>query len=197
MMQLYGSVKSRTIRVLWALQEMGLDYEHFPTAPRSDEIRSLNPLGKIPVLVDGDAVITDSTAILTYLADKHAQLTYPAGSVERARQDGHTFFLLDEFDACLWTASRNRYINPEERRVPEIIPALEWEFSNSQTQFVERLGDGEFLMGDKMTVPDIIAAHCGGWAVIARFPITQPAFRAYTDRLRARPAFQRALDHKA
>ena len=61
------------MRVLWALEELGLEYIHHSAAPRSEQVRALNPLGKIPILVDGDAVLTDSTAILTYLADKHGR----------------------------------------------------------------------------------------------------------------------------
>ena len=194
MLKVIGNTKSRTLRVLWALEEMGLAYEHLAAMPRSDEILALNPLGKIPVLIDDDTVLTDSTAILTYLADKHGQLTFPAGSFDRARQDSHTFFLLDEFDACLWTASRHSFILPEDRRVPSVKDSLKWEFERSQRHFVERLGSNDFLMGERMTIPDIIAAHCGGWAITAKFPITEPGFRDYVSRLRARPAFLRAVE---
>jgi len=193
MMKLIGNVKSRTLRVLWLLEELGLDYEHVSLNPRTDEVVAINPSGKIPALIVDGTVLSDSTAIMTYLADKHGKFTFPAGSLERAEQDSHTFFLLDEFDACLWTAARNSFILPEEHRVPAIKESLKWEFSRSQSRFVERLGDGPFLMGDTMTIADILAAHCGGWAITAKFDITEPVFRDYVDRLRQRPAFQRAL----
>jgi glutathione S-transferase len=102
-----GSVKTRTFRVLWLLEELGVEYAFQPAAPRSPEVLALSPLGKVPVLLDDDHVFTDSTAIMTYLADKHGQMTYAAGTPERAVQDGHTNFLLDEFDACLWAAARH------------------------------------------------------------------------------------------
>ncbi len=194
MLTLIGNTKSRTFRVLWMLEELGLEYEHHPESPRSDRVRGLNSLGKIPVLIDGDAVLTDSTAILTYLADKHGKLTFPAGTIQRAKQDSHTFFLLDEFDACLWAAARHSFILPEDRRVPEVKDALKWEFERSQKHFVDRLADGPWLMGEDFTIPDIIAAHCGGWAINARFPVTEPAFRDYIDGARARPAFKRAAE---
>ncbi len=189
-----GPVKSRTLRVLWMLEELGVDYDHQPASPRSPEVRALNPLGKVPVLLDDDHTFTDSTAIMTYLADKHGELTFPAGSQERAVQDGHTGFLLDEFDACLWTAARHSFVLPEERRVPAVKDSLKWEFERSQKQFAERLGSRKFLMGETMTIPDIIAAHCGGWAVSANFPISEPIFRDYFTRLRSRPAFLRAME---
>jgi glutathione S-transferase len=188
-----GSPKSRTLRVLWFLEEAGLDFEHRPLSPRSDEVNAISPSGKVPVLLDGDHVITDSAAILTYLADKHGVLTFPAGTPERAMQDGHTFFLLDEFDGCLWTAARHSFILPKELRMPAIKDSLKWEFERSQTQFVERLGDGPFLMGETMTIADILAAHLGRWAGNAKFPISEPKFRDYIDRMLARPAFKRAV----
>lgn len=194
MLTVIGSTKSRTLRVLWMLEELGLEYQHFPEQPRSDNVQFHNPLGKIPVLLDGEAVLTDSTAILTYLADKHGKLTFPAGTLRRAKQDSHTFFLLDELDACLWTAARHTFVLPEDKRVPVIKDSLKWEFERSQKHLATRLGDGPWLMGEDFTIPDIIAAHCGGWAINAKFPVSVPAFRDYVDRARARPAFKRATE---
>lgn len=187
-----GGVRSRAMRVLWMLEELGLSYEHQPVTARSDEARAVNPTGKIPALIEDGTVLTDSTAIIQYLADKHGALTFPAGTLERARQDGLTQFILDEMDAILWTAARHSFVLPEEHRVPEVKTSLKWEFSRAQSEFMRRLGDGPFLMGETMTVPDILAVHCGGWAINARFEITDPGFEAYVKRLRQRPAFQAA-----
>ncbi|MEM8630724.1 MAG: glutathione S-transferase family protein [Pseudomonadota bacterium] len=188
-----GGPKSRTLRVLWMLEELGLPYDHTPEPPRSEGVRAVNPAGKIPVLIADGAPITDSTAIIQFLADRHGSLTYPAGTLDRARQDSLTQFLLDEFDAVLWTASRHSFVLPEELRVGAIKPTLKWEFEKSQKTLARRMGNGPFLMGDQMTVPDIILAHCGGWAITARFPIVDEKLRDYLDRLRARPAFKRAM----
>jgi len=193
MVTLVGNKKTRAIRVLWLLEEMGLEYEYRDESPQSEAVRAINPLGKVPVLIDEGQTITDSVAIMTYLADKHGMFTYPAGTIERAHQDSHTFFLLDEFDACLWMAGRHKFALPAEHRVPAVRDSLMWEFARSQKQFVQRSGGGPFLMGDKMTVPDIIAAQCGGWAKGSGFPMEEPAFVEYSDRLRSRPAFLRAL----
>ena len=187
-----GGVRSRTFRVLWMLEELGQPYQHMPAAPRSDEVVAHNPAGKVPVLLDGATPLTDSTAILTYLADKHGAFTFPAGTLERAQQDGHTQFLLDELDALLWTASRHSFILPEELRVSAIKDSLKWEYERSLQRLEWRLGDGPYLMGETMTVPDIIAAHCGGWAVVAKFPPPGDALKPYFDRLRERDAYKRA-----
>jgi glutathione S-transferase len=188
-----GNIKSRALRVLWMLEEIGQPYSLQVEMPRSDAVRALNPLGKVPVLIVDDVPLTDSTAILTFLADRHGALTFPAGTIERARQDGRTNFVLDEMDAVLWTASRHSFVLPEEHRLPEIKTSLKWEFERSVRSFETLLGDGPFLMGETMTIADIIAAHCGGWAVTAKFPLESPVFRDYVERLRARPAFARAL----
>ncbi|RYH09093.1 glutathione S-transferase family protein [Tropicimonas sp. IMCC6043] len=188
-----GSSKSRTLRVLWMLEELGLEYEHVPSPPRSPDVVAMNPTGKVPVLVVDNTPITDSTAILTYLADCHGKLTYPAGTLERARQDSLTQFLLDEFDAALWMAARHSFVLPEELRESAIKKSLKWEFERSQTALAARMGEGPFLMGEVMTVPDIILTHCGNWAQIARFPITEPGLRGYLGRMLARPALKRAM----
>jgi glutathione S-transferase len=179
------------MRVMWMLEEMGEAYEVIPAAPRSDEAKSYNPSGKVPALVDGDAVLTDSMAILTYLGDKHGRLTAPAGTVARAHQDAMTFWLVDEFDAILWAAAKHSFVLPEERRVPQIKEALKEEFAASAAVLSQRL-DGPFLMGAEITIPDILACHCLNWAVGANFPRVDDKLAAYAKALRARPAFQAA-----
>ncbi len=188
-----GRTNSRATRVLWMLEELGQPYEHVPAAPRSEGVVSFNPAGKVPVLIEDGTPITDSTAIIQYLADKHGALTYPAGTLDRARQDSLTQFLLDEFDAALWMAARHSFVLPEELRQSAIKASLIWEFTNSQKTLVHRMGEGPFLMGQSMTVPDIILTHCGIWAKVARFPIHEPRLSAYLERMTARPALKRVL----
>ena len=187
-----GSVKTRSARVLWLLEELGQPYTSLPAGPQSDLAFAHNPAGKVPVLIDGDASITDSTAILTYLADKHGAFTAPAGSLARARQDSMTQFLLDEFDACLWTAARHSFVLPEAMRLPAIKDSLRWEYSRSLQRLADRLAS-PFLMGEDMTVPDIIATHCLGWGAAARIGTPEGDLADYLARMRARPAYQRVF----
>lgn len=196
MYKVIGSRKTRALRVIWFMEELGEPYELVAAAPRSDEVRAVNPLGKVPVLQEGDMAICDSTAIMTYLADKHGRLTRPAGTLERAAQDSLTHFLLDEFDACLWTAARHSFVLPEEWRHPEIKPSLKWEFERSVEHFSKRLGENAFLLGEELTIPDIIAAHCLRWAIGAKFPVGPENVRSYLLRMTERPAFQRAAGER-
>ena len=187
-----GSVRSRTFRVLWALEELEIPYTHVPAAPRSDEALKLVPSGKVPVYVEDDGtVITESVAIMTYLADRHGCLTHPAGSPQRAQQDSLTHMILDELDSTLWTASKHSFVLPEERRVKAVKETLRWEFAQGLDRLAQRLGH-PFVMGEVMTIPDILLAHCFGWAIVAKFPVEQPVVRDHFERMRARPAYRRA-----
>ncbi|GHG82274.1 glutathione S-transferase family protein [Pseudodonghicola xiamenensis] len=192
MYKVYGAVASRALRVIWMLEEIGQPYELFQIKPNSAEALALNPSGKIPVLVDGDAVLTDSVAIMTYLADKHHTLTYPAGTVERAHQDALIHTLLDEFDAVLWTAARHHAFLPEELRLPGISDSLKWEFERNLERFAKRF-TGPFLQGDKMTIADILCVHCLGWAKGAGFPLENETMNNYARTLRERDAYKRSL----
>jgi glutathione S-transferase len=191
MYKVIGATKSRAFRVMWMLEELGQSYEHIPAGPGSDEARSYNSSGKIPALVDGDAVLTDSVAIMTYLADKHSALTAPAGTAARAQQDAMTLWLIDEFDAILWTAAKHMFVLPEDKRVPQVRDALMFEFERSASNLSQRL-DGPFLMGNEITVPDLLACHCLNWALGAKFPRTDEKLFAYGKALRDRPAFKAA-----
>lgn len=188
-----GTSQSRALRVLWMLEELEQPYEHVVAAPQSQGVVAFNPAGKVPVLIADGTPITDSTAIIQFLADHHGTLTHPAGTLERARQDSVTQFLLDEFDAALWMAARHSFILPEELRMSGIKNTLRWEFERSQHTLMQRIGEGEFVMGEVMTVPDIILTHCLTWALTAKFPIVEHRLTEYLDRMRARLAFQRAL----
>ena len=192
MYQVIGTAQSRAFRVIWMLEELALPYDHMPLSPHAQGVTSFNPAGKVPVLIADGTPITDSTAILTYLADRHGGLTHPAGTLDRARQDSLTQFVLDEFDAALWLAARHTFILPEEMRLSAIKNTLRWEFEHSQKTLVHRMAETGFVMGDRLTVPDLILAHCLTWALTARFPITEHRLTEFLELMRARPAYQRA-----
>ena len=187
-----GGTKTRAFRVMWMLEELGQPYDLNPAAPRSDEARKYNPSGKIPALVDGDEVLTDSVAIMTYLADKHGALTDPAGTPARARQDAMTFWLIDEFDAVLWAAAKHSFVFPEEARVPAIKDSLKAEFERAASTLSDRL-EGPFLMGDQITLPDLLAVHCINWSIGAKFPRVDDKLNLWAKSLRDRPAFVAAM----
>ncbi|MEM7472859.1 MAG: glutathione S-transferase family protein [Pseudomonadota bacterium] len=187
-----GTLTSRAFRVLWMLEELGQPYIQIAAKPQSEEVRAHNVHGKIPVLLDEDHAISDSTAIVTYLADKHGALSAPAGTLERAQQDAMTQRILDEFDACLWSAARHSFVLPAEKRVPAVKETLKWEFARAETALVHDLRDKPFLMGEQISVPDIILTHCLGWAITAKFGISEPVLSEYLNRMKVRDAYQQA-----
>ena len=190
-----GATKSRAFRVMWMLEELGEDYIQIDAGPRSDEAKKYNALGKIPALLDGDEVLTDSVAIMTYLGDKHGRLTAPAGTPARARQDAMTFWLIDEMDAILWAYAKNSFVLPEEQRLPAVKDNLKSEFARSATVLAERI-EGPFLMGDEMTHADILATHCINWSIGAGFPRVDDKLGEWAKTMRARPAFKAAQEKK-
>lgn len=192
MYKILGIAKSRTFRVLWMLEEIDEGYEHIPSKPRSSEIKKFNRTGKVPVLLDGQEILTDSSAIISYLGNKHEKLSFPSGSIERAQQDAMVFRLIDEVDMILWSAARHSFILPEEKRVTAIKPSLKWEFEKNIDRIMEEK-ESKFLMGDEFMLPDIILAHCGSWARSAKFPLENKRFNNYINFCYDRPAVKRLI----
>ena len=178
------------------MEEIGAEYEHEDVPPHHAKVLAANPAGKIPVFVDGDLVLRDSMAIMSYLADKHQAVTFSAGTPKRALQDSYVYFLLDEFDAALWTAARHSFILPKAQRVPNVKGSLKWEFLNSQKGLVDRWSDGPYLMGDRFTIADILLTHCLDWAVNAKFDITESWLETYHQDMKKRDAYKRVLSRK-
>jgi len=193
MYKVIGNTQTRTLRVLWVLEELGQDYEHVKAPPRDAAVVAVNPAGKVPVLVSEGVPITDSLAIMTYLADRHAALTFPSGTIDRAHQDALTHFVNEEFDQILWMAARHSFVLPEEHRVPAIKDSLKWEFEQSQHRLLPRMSEtGPFLMGETMTIADILLAHCLRWAVAAKFPVVDDRIHDFGAMMFDRPAYKKA-----
>ena len=194
MYRVIGTLRSRALRVVWALEELGLSYRLDPVPPGSEAARAYNPSGKIPVLIAEGVALTDSVAIVQFLADRHDGITWPAGSIERGRQDGFTQFAVDEVDGPLWTAGKHSFALPEALRVPAVKATARAEFARAMAVLAERLGDNEFVTGERFTVPDLVLGHCAGWATVAKFDLPGGALGEYFARVRARPALRRAME---
>ena len=194
MYKVIGNTNTRTLRVLWAMKEIGLKYEHVQVNAQSVDAKKFNISGKVPTLDANGVNIADSTAIVTYLADKYNQLTFPAGTIERAQQDSFTQFILDELDSILWTAARHSFVLPKEMRVSELKDTLRWEFARSLKILESRMGSGPNVMGEEFTIPDIILTHVGGWARVAKFDIPDGKLRDYFCRQIKRPAYISAIN---
>ena len=140
-----GSTGNRTLRVIWTLEELGVSYSQIAVKPGSEDTKVYSKTGKVPALILNGEVFTDSIAILYFLSDLHDLLTFPTGSLDRLRMDGHINFLLEEFDSLLWVAAKNSFINPPNHRAEAVKPVLKWEFERSLKRLEDRL-QGDYLM---------------------------------------------------
>lgn len=199
-MKLYGYRNGRTLRASWALEEVAAEYDYVEVDLMRGEARepwflSINPSGKVPVLIDDGQVITESAAICMHLAEKYpaTRLLPPAGCPERTDCYKWISFIITELDAPLWTIAKHRFALPNERRVPAVIDSAQWEFSVAVRILETRVNGRSFLTGDALTVADILAGHTLSWAKSARFELASDLER-YLSFLLARDAAKRARD---
>lgn len=199
MITLYGTPVSRALRVSWLLEELGLEWRfHFldfaKQDNRSDWFLKLNPSGKMPVLKDGDFVLTESAAIMLYLAE-----TYGAGDWLPARGTQASgvhaqwvSFITCELEQPLWTIGKHRFALPEAQRLDTIFPVARWEFDKTAAIAESWVPATGYLLGEKPSVADLLLAHTLMWAT--RFEqVLPPKLAAFRDRLAARPSLQAVL----
>jgi glutathione S-transferase len=125
MIRLYGTAISRANRCLWALEELGLAYEHVPTRfneeSKTREYLHINPNGRVPTLVDGDEVLWESIAINLYLADKYGAVPFwPRSPEERGKVYQWSLWAVNEIEPRASTLMAHRMWNPPEQRDPEV-----------------------------------------------------------------------------
>jgi glutathione S-transferase len=201
---LWGATTSRTMRAHWALAELGLSYERRPIEPRNgatktDEFTALTARQKIPLLQDGDLILTESAAIVTYLSDRYATdetALVPRGPRDRAVCLEWCFFVISELDATsLYVMRRHGDLKHIYGEAPTANVAAQDYFAAQMRSVDRALGDGRaFVTGPRFTAADIILSTCLSWAVRYDVPISEAA-TAYNERLKARPAFARATEH--
>lgn len=194
MYHVLGRPRSRAGRVLWLLEELDQNYHLSPHMPHAEEVFEHNPTGKIPVLLDGEVVVSDSTAICRYLTDKHNRLTFETGSKARARLDSIVHFLIDDLEQPIWNASKHTFVLPEQHRLEGMKPVCKWEFARAQKILEYYLADGPFLMGDDFTYADVIAGHIGAWSKMAKFEWRDGPVSDYFRRVLDRPSNLRAME---
>ncbi|GGJ04482.1 glutathione S-transferase [Shewanella hanedai] len=200
MIKLYGVPRSRSLRVSWALEELGLDWQyHFidfaKGDSRSDAFLAVNPCGKVPALVENDLVITESAAIVLYLAEKYGDgnLLPQTGSDASALHHQWVSFIISELEQPLWTIGKHKFALPEVLRQQGMFAVAKWEFDKAAAIAEKWLPDSEFLLGDNLSAADILLGHTLLWATRFEQDIP-PKLTAYRDRVTSRPAMARALE---
>ena len=199
MISIWGGATSRTLRAHWACEELELTYTPRLIGSRtgetqSTEFRRLNPKEKIPVLCDGDLVLSESAAIVTYLAD-----TYGRGNLaplpftsERALYNQWLSFIQMELDAhTLYVMRKHKDLANLYGEAPAAIETAIAGF-NKQIQVVtEQLATRPFLLGEQFTGADIMLTSILTWAQNYGFDLDS-TLQTYTAAQTARPAYKRA-----
>lgn len=195
---LYHCAGARSFRALWALEELGLDYEltlmPFPPRFRFEGYRDINPLGTVPALLVDGALMTESSAIPHFLATRFgpSDLAVAADEPDYARY--LNFLHMGEATLTFPQTIHLRYtqLEPPERRVAQAAEDYALWFG-SRLKNAEAMLHGEFAAAGRFTMADISV----GYAVMLALSIgleTQitPGMLAYFERLTQRPGFQRA-----
>lgn len=190
MITLYHHPFSRAAGVLWGLEEVGQPYDlSYVDIMKGDQksppVSALNPMGKIPLLVDGDAVVTESAAIALYLGDRYA-LGRLAPKPDDPRRGAY----------LRWSLFAPSVIEPG-----SMAKLSGWEFKpgqagwgdfDSMVKSIDSAVENQFVLGDMFSMADVILG--GTLRYMTRFKMltASPAVAAYIERISARPALQRA-----
>lgn len=192
-MKLYEFAPTRSIRVRWTLQELGVDFEPITINLRAGEHRQpeflkINPAGKLPVLVDGDFVLTESVAIVRYLAEKYSAAGFlPTDLQQRAELDQWLLFTATELEQPLWRIARHTNLYPQPVRLPGDVVLASQDFRAMAQVLEEHMRNRAFVVGDTVTVADFVLAYTLDWANEVRLLDQSPKLLAYMERMYTRP----------
>jgi glutathione S-transferase len=182
----------RPIRVVWALEEAGAEYELVIITPeegRSPEHLARQPLGRVPAIVDDEGPLFESTALCLHIGELYPEsgLLAPDGSHERALTQQWAIFAMTEIEPAAIESMRAREIDPERaekaaQRTGKAVAALEQALA----------GEPPYLVGSRLTIADIVAGAV--LLLVVRREVIEPSQRVtdYLSALAARPAYERA-----
>jgi glutathione S-transferase len=190
---LYHAAPSRSSIVRWMLEELGEPYDiHLLSLSKGEQMTpdylAINPMGKVPALKHGDAIITEAAAICTYLADEfpHARLNIPVGDPRRGPYLKWLFF----GPSCIEPAIIDRAAPRKEEARRGMLGY--GDFDTVMNVAAEAVAKGPYLMGEQFTAADVVMGSTIRWGMMFNLIPKGPEFEAYVARLQQRPALQRA-----
>lgn len=190
------------MRCVWALEEAGATYEYqriwmMKGEGQSPAFKAINAAGKIPVLIDGEMTLSESAAIVMFVADKYPDAPLmPAHVAQRAEVFRWIFYAVTEVEPHLWAIAQHRFALPEDKRVPALEPTCTWQLERAFRPVEQMLVERPFIAGATFSAADILVTHCLTWALSAKLSGVGPASLAYIERMRQRPAFVRAAERE-
>jgi glutathione S-transferase len=198
MIKIYGIRQSRAMRSLWALEELGVPYEHVPihftTDAKKPEYKAINPNGRVPALVDDDVVLFESMAINLYLAKKYDKAgLYPAALEDEARAIQWSFWGMTEIEPSLLVVLMNRLFLPPNQRDETAARLAEEKLGPALRVLDGALTGKKYLLGDRFTIADLNVASVLSWALFAHVDLSKtPNTERWLSECAARPAFVKA-----
>jgi glutathione S-transferase len=192
---LYTNPQSRGRIARWMLEEVGQPYKvevmDYASTMKGPAYLAINPMGKVPALRHGDAVVTETAAICAYLADAfpQAHLAPAHGSKERAPYYRWLFFASGPVEAALSNKALGFVVPPERERMigygtlAQALNALEAAVSNS-----------DYIAGNSFTAADLYVGSHIGFGMMFGTLEKRPAFEKYWQRVSSRPACKRAKE---
>jgi glutathione S-transferase len=196
--KLYHCPDARSFRALWALEELGLDYEltlmPFPPRARVPGYRDLNPLGTVPVMFDGEHRMTESAAMGHYLGARYGPTDLIVEPSEPAFADYLNLLHMGEATLTFPQTIVLRYtrLEPPERRAVQAAEDYRLWFI-ARLKAASRMVGAPFVCAGRFTMADISFAYAlllaENLGLAGDFP---PSLAPYWERMQARPAFQRA-----
>jgi glutathione S-transferase len=197
MLKLYGTSKSRSARCLWALEELGLKYEHVPVEvakAKSPEHLKLNPNGHIPVLEDAGEIFWESMAINLYLAAKYGKAPmWPESHEGRGHAVQWSFWGMTEAEPLLITILRNRMLLPPEQRNEQAAEQAVAAVQGPLKVLDGALKGRDYLLGKDFTIADLNLSGVLSFAVLAKLDFAAaPTAQAWLQKCLGRDAFKKA-----
>lgn len=192
-MELYEFPPTRSIRARWVLQELGVPFESHRVALQEGEAQQpdflkLNPAAKIPVLVDGSNVVTESVAIVVYLAEKYPEKKlYPADVVGRSQANRWLLFAATELEQPLWRIAKHSFLYDEADRSPADVELAKRDFRPMVDVLEQHLAGRDFIVGGDFSVVDAVTAYTLDWANEYELLDRAPRCKAYMERMYQRP----------
>src|ERR1700752_3587539 len=177
MLQLYGNPRSRAIRCLWMLEEIGQPYQLVNKSTRADDLQTseylrLNPNARVPPLVDGDLVLWESMAINLYLAQKYEGPMHCNDATVLGLAAQWSFWAMMEVEHLLLSLLENRVLLAEFSRDPSVVERNELLLRRPLKVLNDALAARGHLAGNSFTVADLNVASILVWGKMVRLDLS-------------------------
>jgi len=202
MIKLHHAARTRSMRVVWLCEEMGVPYEIISEriGDLSDDLKALNPQVTLPTLIDDDIVLFESVTMLEYVAERYGPTPLAIDRDDPRYWDYQQILMYGEaslagpLNTIMWTV----FYAPEDQRENYSVNYVRKTYQKRLKVISDRLTRGPYMMGDDFTLADISVAYALSLGLkISRFGLKDlhgEDHAAYYDRVSARPAFQRMLE---